>query len=45
MGRKTTRRRQALGGGGQVRASVAAVWLIGGFVLFKKLEPGIADVA
>ena len=34
MGRKTTRRRRALGGGGQVRASVAAaVWLIGGLVI------------
>jgi ABC-2 type transport system permease protein/lipopolysaccharide transport system permease protein len=26
-------------------AAASAVWLIGGFVLFKKLEPGIADVA
>jgi len=26
-------------------AAASAVWLIGGFVIFKKLEPGIADVA
>ena len=26
-------------------AAASIVWLVGGFVLFKKLEPGIADVA
>ena len=26
-------------------AAAAIVWLVGGFVVFKKLEPGIADVA